>query len=108
MTTTTKQQRAIETFRAFLERSIRQHERDAYGKQIVTFNVQSVAHDSPMLKVVAEVECAGLPPNNLLRFLDHEFWLAFIGPRGGVTISMAPDAYKQFNGKRAFNMSFDM
>ena len=45
-------------------------------------------------------------PGTLLHALSNEYWLVFVGPRGKLTVKMAPKSCDQFNGRRAFGMLF--
>ena len=60
------------------------------------------------LWITGRTEMTGLGEGNLLRAVSAEYWLVAVGKRGGLTVRMAPRSYKQFNGKRAFGMAFDL
>jgi hypothetical protein len=45
------------------------------------------------------------PEGTMLRVLSNEYWLAFIGERGAITIKMAPRHF--WNKGRHFGMNFD-
>jgi len=95
------QARAIEGFKAFMERQISRV--PAYG-DTVSFEIQTTAFGQTW--VTAKTDMKGLGEGNLLRAVSGQYWLALIGKRGAVTIRMAPKSFDQFNGKRAFGYSF--
>lgn len=97
---------AIARLRMHIDRRIGATMRDEHGKEITRFEIEPLCYGS--IKVVAEVDCTKLSTDSLLRFVEHEFWLAFIGPRGKIEVKMAPKSYKQFDGRRAFGMTFDL
>ncbi len=69
-----------------------------YGKQITNLDVKDT--DYGTVTVSLQVESLGLPENNLLRVIDHEFWLFFIGKRGAITARMYPKSLDQFKGRQ--------
>ena len=58
--------------------------------------------------VTANIEMLGLPEGNLLRYVARQYWLFFVGKRGGIEVLMAPKSLDQFNGRRAFGMKFKL
>jgi hypothetical protein len=80
-----------------LRRHVEEHMRDQH---IATFEKQVVGDT-----VIVSITVESTKDHALLKMLDHEFWLATIGPRGAITLKSAPKSYQQFNGKRAFGMN---
>lgn len=67
-----------------------------------------VREDRGLVAVRAQRERTSLPKENLLRALDHEYWLVLVGVRGALTVKMGPRSFRQFNGRKAFGMRFDI
>lgn len=99
------QANSIAWFRQFLEqRAIEQSQ--PFSKKLARFEVKDVVGGSVM--VSAELDYDTLPETSMLRLLDDERWTVFVGKRGGIEVKIAPKSCKQFDGKRAFNMRFDL
>jgi hypothetical protein len=99
------QEKAVARFRNFLQKQADDGKK--YGGQITKFDVHPLSEGSNVLWIAAEVELMGLPTTNLLRYLDHEYWTAMVGKRGGITVNGSPKSFKQFHGRMAFGMKFD-
>ena len=99
---TPTQSKAVERFRAFLNREIARYV-EKYGAEVRDFRVNENEY---FISVTARTEYMGLPAGNVLRALDCKFWHVFIGKRGGIQVITCPDEFKQFAGRRAFGMKF--
>lgn len=60
----------------------------------------SVDYTGKLAVVSASTCMEGLPPGNLLRYVAREFWMFAVTSRGKVTVVVAPDSFRQFNGKK--------
>lgn len=102
---TASQQRAIDHLKYQITRRCSNHCDDEAIQPVLTrFEVDEAEWG---ISVIAEAERTGLPEGNLLRVLDHEYWMALIGKRGKITLKMGPDALKQFKGDTYFGMHVD-
>lgn len=101
------QENAIKTFRRFLDyhEAARRTDRPEWQKEIVEFTVEETEH---LLSITAKIDCPNLSEGNYLRFLESQYWLVFIGKRGGITAKMYPKSYDQFRAKQkvAFGINF--
>ena len=111
MTTTTatvrkplpSQLRAIARFKAFMETQL---DKDpARRDTLVRFETTTTEYGT--LWVTAETDMLGLPETNLLRFLDRQHWHVQIGKGGAIDVWCAPKPFRQFKGRRAYNMNFN-
>jgi hypothetical protein len=104
---TPRQQKAIEQFKRFLQyhETAKRETRPEWQKEIVEFTVNETEWT---VSVTARIDVPGLPTSNMLRFLESQYWLVFIGPRGGLTAKMYPKQYNQFKAqqKPAFGINF--
>jgi hypothetical protein len=92
-----EQSHSVERARRFLEGRLQ-------NGTVSRFDVKSFSHGA--FWISADVERLDLPTDNLVRFLDHQAWSFEIGPRGKITVHMAPTTYRQFAGRRAFGFLF--
>jgi hypothetical protein len=99
-----RQERAIESFRNFLQRSLTRYDGTVpYGGEITKFEVKAeplTYGPGEMVFVSAETELTGLAPGNLLRALDHTWWLIKVGDRGAIDILSGPRHYSGRYGRR--------
>lgn len=101
------QEYAIAKFRRHLEDNLKNLDGSIpYGGQVTKFEVTPT--DYGTFWISAETELTGLPENNLLRVLDHEYWFVHIGKHGAIVVRSSPRSYHQFNNKRAFDMVFTL
>jgi hypothetical protein len=100
---TPNQKRAVENFKTFMERQLNSN--PDYRDTLVEFSVTPT--DYGTLWITAKTDMLGLDEGNLLRALDAQWWFVHVGKRGALTVKMAPKSFKQFNGRKAFNMNFD-
>lgn len=98
------QEQAIKSFRFFMERQLNKN--PEYGDEIVAFEVKPTDYGTGWIK--AETCMTKLSEGNLLRALERQYWFVSVGKRGALDVKMAPASFHQFNGKRAFNMHFDV
>jgi len=89
---------------ARLNRLLDLDQRRQHGATITNYQLKTF--DDGSLWVSFQVELRGLPENNMLRVVDHQWWGFTIGTRGRVEAVIYPNQYKQFKGKRAFNVTF--
>lgn len=98
---TPAQAKSIESLRNFMTRQLDKN--PDYGDTLVTFEVTEHEY---FVSVWARTDMINLPQTNALRSCAKETWQFFVGKRGGVTVSMCPQSFFQFYGKRAFGMLF--
>jgi hypothetical protein len=77
-----------------------------YGDQVTKWEVTETDYGHVMIS--AETEMMKLGEGNLLRALDHKFYLFFIGKHGKISMKMGPKSYKQFNGRKVFGFHVDV
>lgn len=90
------QARAIELLRSRIQQRMSKDERETYGKAITEWNVRDdelfPGSKKHFVAVSAKVEMTALPDGNLLKAIDRETWLAFIGERGKIELHMGPSS----------------
>lgn len=101
---TPSQQRAVANFRRFLEQG--RNTNAAYGDTITVF--EEVPAGRGEFWIRAETEMVGLPQGNYLRAVSHDYWFVLVGRKGALIVKQAPSSFRQFHGRRAFNMNFDV
>ena len=99
---TPSQTRAIEQFRAFMQRQLNTN--PEYGDTVDSFEVTTTDYGS--VWVAATTDMTKLGEGNLLRFLDRQHWHVQVGKGGRIDVWSAPKSFDQFRGGRAFNMNF--
>lgn len=104
MKLTNMQEKARARFQQFLERKAIESQSGPVSPLVIS-KFETVDYHG-MIWIRAELDRAGLPENNVLRFLDHQHWHVLIGPRGGIEVKDAPKEYRQFKGRYAFRMLF--
>lgn len=97
------QQRAIEQFRAFMQTQL--DKTPEYGDTLVEFSTEPTSYGTHW--ITAKTAMVKLGEGNLLRAVSAQHWFVSVGKRGALQVVIAPKSFKQFNGRRAFNMSFD-
>lgn len=103
MNPTKSQSLAIERFRAHVEQGLTSYDKK-YGAKITGWGLEAGAGGS--IWVRCEAELTALEPGNLLRAVSREYWFVLVGPKGRITVRMAPQSYHQFHGRRAHGMKF--
>ncbi len=48
-----------------------------------------------------------VPENSLLRIVDRQFWVVFVGKRGALTAKIGPKSLQQFQGKKFLGINID-
>jgi hypothetical protein len=101
---TNAQVKAIARFRRFMEQN-QIGDRAGHAKVISEWEVKETEW---LVSITAKTDIPSLGPNNLLRHVEKEFWLVFVGKNGGLTAKMYPDCFKQFKTKQrtAFGINF--
>jgi hypothetical protein len=101
---TPSQKKAIEYFRRFMENKCKE-KCAGHDRVIKTWEVND---NGSFVSVNAVTDIPSLSEGSLLRYVDQQYWLVFIGKGGSITAKMYPDSYKQFKGRRklAFGMNF--
>lgn len=100
---TKSQERAVVRVRHFVEGELNKN--PEYGDTVTGWEVTE--HNFGVC-VAADKNMEKLPAGNLLRALERTHYLFFIGKRGAITMKMGPESFRQFNGRRAFNMNIDI
>jgi hypothetical protein len=93
---TKSQQQAVERFRQFVIAQDITRRSPEYGADLTEWNVK--ATDYGTLWIKAQTELVGLPINNLLRALNHNYYFASVGRRGAITLKIGPKSLAQFEG----------
>lgn len=109
---TESQQWAIRAFRDHLANECAQYDKGpngeptGYGAQITKWEVRPDYDGRGNVWISAEIELIGLPVNNCLRAVSHEWYYGNVGKRGAITLSGYPRSYAQFVGGkcRGFNI----
>jgi hypothetical protein len=101
---TNSQQHAINCFKGFMQQQLNKEAR--YGDALVEFTVEATAYGTFWL--TARTDMVGLPSGNVLRYVSAQHWFVEVGKRGALTVRIAPKEFKQFNGRRAFGMTFNI
>lgn len=96
---TKTQRNAVETFRKLLEKD---------GTTEFPTKIERFEITEHSFGVAVSAETRQGTPGNMLYVLSYASWLVFVGKRGRVTVKTCPTAYKQFAGRKAFGMYFDI
>lgn len=91
------QERAIRKFRRFLEAN-QIGQVNGHDKVISKWEVKEKSAKTVMIS--AWIDAPTLGEGNLVRALEREFWLVFVGPRGSLTASSYPKSFNQFRNKK--------
>lgn len=102
---TPSQLRQCDRIRAFLE--TQRNKNPEYKDEITRFEVTEVS-DITLVFVSADIVMTGLPAGNLLRAVSAQYWTFCIWPRGRTEVNIAPEAFEQFNGRKAFDFYFKL
>ncbi len=71
-----------------------------YDDQISVFETDHTEYGT--VWITLQTEMLGLPENNMLRVLSHEYWHVHIGKRGKIEAYSYPKSYEQFKGRKVF------
>lgn len=98
------QEQALSALKRYLE------SRDEYLTQrrtLTEWRVEPTGYKGGEVWVYAQLEHSNLPEGDLLRVLDHEYWMALVGKRGRITIVNCPKTLEQFQGQYFLGMKID-
>lgn len=96
------QQRAIDRFRAYLNKECSPNLE--YGDRVTVFEQTPTTYGTVWIS--ARTDMTGLSENNLLRSIAAQYWHVHVGKNGAIEVWNAPKCFDQFRGRRAFGMFF--
>jgi hypothetical protein len=95
------QERAVTKVRRYVESELSAN--PEYGDQITEWEVKEVTPGRYF--ITAQRDMTKLSEGNLLRFLEHTYYLFSIGRGGAVDMLMGPRSLEQFIGRRWCGMN---